>query len=163
MRATGPLSFHIVDLPSAGVTVRGEITFAQLEIPPDGLFSFPHPVHYELHVTPVQDGVLVRGALRSAVVRLCDRCLDPCERPLAVTDVCYHLEHVDGKVIHLTEGVREDILLVLPSACLCREDCRGLCPTCGENRNRTRCTCEQAEVDASPWGGLDSWRPPLDG
>lgn len=41
----------------------------------------------------------------------------------------------------------EDILLALPTKFLCREDCRGLCPTCGKNLNDGPCGCSQHQID----------------
>jgi len=49
--------------------------------------------------------------------------------------------------------VREQILLALPSRRLCREECKGLCPTCGADLNAGRCDCEQREVDPR-WSAL---------
>jgi uncharacterized protein len=48
-------------------------------------------------------------------------------------------EPFDGKTIDLDPVVREQVLLALPVSVLCREDCRGLCPTCGEDLNEKDC------------------------
>lgn len=50
-------------------------------------------------------------------------------------------------VLDLGEIVREQFYLALPMKPLCREDCRGLCPVCGINRNRETCTCRADWVD----------------
>ena len=42
----------------------------------------------------------------------------------------------------------DDILLSLPTRILCAEDCKGLCPKCGVNRNKTACGCETKMMDA---------------
>ena len=55
-------------------------------------------------------------------------------------------EYRDDK-IDLTEVVREQLYLALPMKPLCREDCKGLCPVCGVNRNRETCTCQEVWVD----------------
>ena len=52
----------------------------------------------------------------------------------------YENDHLD-----LGEVVREQILLGLPLKPLCREDCRGLCPGCGKNRNAGPCGCTPEE------------------
>ena len=49
--------------------------------------------------------------------------------------------------IDLGEVMREQFYLALPMKPLCREDCRGLCPVCGVNRNRESCTCQAEWVD----------------
>jgi uncharacterized protein len=53
--------------------------------------------------------------------------------------------YVDGR-IDLGESVREQIHLAVPLRRLCREDCRGLCPSCGLNRNTASCDCRPAET-----------------
>lgn len=49
--------------------------------------------------------------------------------------------------------VREQIALELPVKPLCREECAGLCPVCGANRNDGACGCEQQDVDPR-WAAL---------
>lgn len=49
--------------------------------------------------------------------------------------------------IDLGEVLREQFYLALPMKPLCREDCRGLCPVCGKNRNRESCDCQSQWVD----------------
>jgi uncharacterized protein len=49
--------------------------------------------------------------------------------------------------IDLGEVLREQFYLALPMKPLCREDCRGLCPVCGRNRNRETCDCQTEWVD----------------
>ena len=52
-----------------------------------------------------------------------------------------------GGVIDLGELLHEQFYLTLPMKPLCREDCKGLCPVCGANRNLTTCSCEQRWED----------------
>ncbi|MEZ5317672.1 MAG: DUF177 domain-containing protein [Vicinamibacterales bacterium] len=49
--------------------------------------------------------------------------------------------------LDLGEVLREQFYLALPMKPLCREDCQGLCPVCGINRNRETCTCQTTWVD----------------
>jgi uncharacterized protein len=48
----------------------------------------------------------------------------------------------DGERIDLEPLFREQFVLTIPYAPLCREDCKGLCPQCGIDRNTATCTCE---------------------
>ena len=48
----------------------------------------------------------------------------------------------DGETIDLEPLFREQFVLAVPYAPLCREDCKGLCPQCGIDRNSGTCTCE---------------------
>jgi uncharacterized protein len=49
----------------------------------------------------------------------------------------------DGEKIDLEPLVREQFVLAIPYAPLCREDCKGLCPQCGIDRNTGTCNCEK--------------------
>ncbi|MCC7053809.1 MAG: DUF177 domain-containing protein [Gemmatimonadaceae bacterium] len=57
-----------------------------------------------------------------------------------------------SRSIDLRPAVREGWILAVPSFVLCRDDCKGLCPTCGVDRNTTPCTCA-ANGDAR-WDAL---------
>jgi uncharacterized protein len=48
-------------------------------------------------------------------------------------------EPFDGKTIDLDPVVREQVLLALPVSVVCREDCKGLCATCGQDLNEQDC------------------------
>jgi uncharacterized protein len=56
-------------------------------------------------------------------------------------------ELFDGKTIDLDPLVREQLLLALPMHAVCREDCKGLCGTCGQNLNEGECRCAADRVD----------------
>lgn len=52
----------------------------------------------------------------------------------------------EGEVVDLEPLLREQFVLAVPFAPLCREDCAGLCPQCGTNKNTGACQCE-APID----------------
>jgi uncharacterized protein len=58
-----------------------------------------------------------------------------------------------GSEIDLRHYLREVVALALPVQPLCREDCRGLCPHCGADRNVETCSCAKASPD-SPFAVL---------
>jgi len=60
----------------------------------------------------------------------------------------------DGGV-ELEDVLREYVLLALPMQRLCREDCKGLCPVCGQSRNENDCQCSPQAVD-DRWSVLKS-------
>lgn len=52
-----------------------------------------------------------------------------------------------GRTLDVADQVRESVLLLLPRKLLCREDCAGLCPFCGADRNEGVCGCTRSEGD----------------
>ncbi len=50
--------------------------------------------------------------------------------------------YLDEPVLNLIPLIREIILLSIPMKPLCKEDCKGLCPVCGKNKNKEKCSCK---------------------
>lgn len=73
------------------------------------------------------------------------------EIELSAEDLEFSFYHNDE--IDLSEILGEEITLALPIRFLCQEDCRGLCPRCGINRNDATCDCGE-ENEASPFAVL---------
>jgi len=97
------------------------------------------------------------GHLHTAVAGECSRCLTAVKAPVAVevgalftSDAdagddpdAYRLQSHDTEV-DLRPVVREELALALPRFVLCRDDCRGLCPSCGKDLNAGPCGCAPA-------------------
>jgi uncharacterized protein len=117
--------------------------------------------------------VALHGHLSATVEAPCARCLKPVALPLAaelserfvgavswrdeeqheLREEDLNLAVFNGEAIELDDLVREEILLAMPAQVLCREDCQGLCPICGMDRNVSQCECESRQTDAR-WGAL---------
>jgi uncharacterized protein len=139
------------------------------EIPPDPDFwndpelRLAGPVRVALTVSSTAGGqVLARGELDAVLARECRRCLEPVEVPIHEKLDLFWItpddfgEEEDGELrvlepaaveLDLAPAVREELLLRLPRFVLCRQDCRGLCPMCGGNRNVDSCECTLEEPD----------------
>ena len=57
----------------------------------------------------------------------------------------------EGLGLELADVIKEQVLLELPMQRICREDCKGICPFCGANRNEVACECHIKPAD-------DRWR-----
>lgn len=66
----------------------------------------------------------------------------------------------NGRELDLRPALREVWLLTVPGFVLCREDCKGLCPTCGTDLNTGTCDCAPATTE-SRWDALRSIRDQL--
>lgn len=129
------------------------------------------------------DTVHVRGRLQAQVALSCGRCLEGFTLALDQEVDLFYLPHEAGQeqeeedevelsdrdvVVAYYEGdrldlgdvIREQLYLAVPLSRLCREDCLGLCPHCGVNRNQQACSCPAEEVSLSPFASL---RKKLDG
>ena len=128
------------------------------------------PIHIDLNLESVNDGVLVTGTVAATWAGECRRCLEPAgDTAVAVIDERYQYVVTDPDAfpiehdqLDLVPLVREAVLLELPDAPLCRPDCAGLCPTCGTNLNTGSCDCVAVPTDAR-WGALDDLKRQLEG
>jgi uncharacterized protein len=123
----------------------------------------------DLVLRAFQGGVEATGTVRAPWTGICRRCAEPVSGELVVEvrerfgdqrpgdepqdDELYPI--VDDSV-DLGPLVRDAIVLELPMAPLCRDDCAGLCAVCGANRNEGECGCV-APRDPR-WANLDVLR-----
>ena len=128
--------------------------------PQDPDYRVVAPVEVSLDVEKVGGGAFrVTGRANTKLELDCSRCVDPYELPV---DVTFELRYVpqeqnagddDREIVEddltttyyregsldLIEMLREQFQLALPMKPLCSDACRGLCPECGANLNRTEC------------------------
>ena len=117
--------------------------------------------------------VFVNGHVDTRAQVECDRCLKPIELPVNadfeleyITDSEYESGGVaelteaemsvsvfDGEALDVDEIVKEQILLAVPTRMLCHEDCKGICPQCGVDRNTGECNCVTEDIDPR-WAAL---------
>ena len=115
-------------------------------------------------------GVMVTGTVAAPWRGMCRRCASPVDGVLRIPvrerftepgagygdpedDEAYPIVEDE---LDLGPMVRDAVVLELPLAPLCREDCRGLCPHCGCDRNEEACDCG-APRDPR-WANLDVLR-----
>ena len=79
---------------------------------------------------------------------ICDRCLIQSEENQVheFEEEIDESEIVDG-ILDITTLVRDTLIAAQPIKNLCKPDCKGLCPKCGENLNERECSCDKSEVD----------------
>ena len=100
--------------------------------------------------------VFLQGRLVAPAHVNCDRCLRVVDLPVEsveLEDEDMTVSVFDGEAIDIDELVREQVFLAIPERNLCREDCKGICPSCGIDRNMKECGCESAESDPR-WAAL---------
>ncbi|HWN67736.1 MAG TPA: DUF177 domain-containing protein [Haliangium sp.] len=85
-----------------------------------------------------------RGSKRRAVAAAGTAAAEVDEKELGaeLTDDDLDLYGYDGEEIDLTPLFRDQVVLAVPFAPLCSEDCKGLCPQCGVDRNLETCDCK---------------------
>ncbi|HST09348.1 MAG TPA: DUF177 domain-containing protein [Terriglobales bacterium] len=125
--------------------------------------------------------IRVQGDLATTLELPCARCLDPVIQKVARTfDLLYRplgtdagheelsvtvaeaeIGYYQGEGLLLEDALREQVLLAVPLKVTCREDCKGLCPACGKNRNTEPCSCA-TQVGDPRWSPLKELREKLE-
>ncbi|HEX4360099.1 MAG TPA: YceD family protein [Pseudonocardia sp.] len=105
------------------------------------------PINLELRLESASEGVFVSGTAHAEIVGECSRCLEPIADEITVrlgelfaypdtatvaTTDEDEVSRVVDDLIDTEQMVRDVVVLELPLVPLCQEDCRGLCPECGE-------------------------------
>lgn len=115
-----------------------------------------------------QDEVYIRGSFSTTINSECGRCLKEFSEPLQAD---FHINYVPlstlppegeeqellrdeldlhfykGEYIEMDEVIEGQLLLAMPMRPLCRPDCLGLCPHCGQDRNLKPCACAEQATD----------------
>ena len=127
----------------------------------EGAVRLPDPLHCDIVLEQVPDGVVVRGRVTGAWSAECSRCLKPITEPFAVAVAeLFEADPIEGETyplvdeaVDLDAPIRDAVAGVLPVAPVCGEDCAGLCPVCGVDLNTTTCDCDLSTPDTR-WDAL---------
>jgi uncharacterized protein len=106
------------------------------------------PVDFQLSLVPVEEAAQSEGGSREDGEEHSEGSFTPHQ----VDEETYH-----GKVIDLDPLLEEQVVLALPAYPVCQEDCKGLCPVCGQNQNEKACGCDRHVPDPR-WAGLEKFR-----
>ena len=129
----------------------------------------------DLRLESVSEGILVSGTVTAPINGECARCLDPIDDMLTVdlqelfaypdsitedTTDEDEVHRLVGDLLDLEPVVRDAVVLGLPFSPLCRPDCAGLCPECGQRLDDLPDDHSHNQIDAR-WAGLaDRLDPP---
>ncbi len=163
----GPFVVNVADLVNRPGARRRERVVGSLGPLQVGDASVPADARVAVDVLLewVTDGVLASGQVEAGWVGDCRRCLGRVGGDLRV-EFRELFEHdpregesypLRNDHLDLAALGREALLLDLPLAPLCADDCRGLCPTCGADLNRGDCGCP-SELGDPRWAALDVLR-----
>jgi uncharacterized protein len=166
IRAAARLTSVKIDLANIAGTpgARGRFSIA-VTLASNAGFTYAGPVTGEITVENSGPLLIVRGRLRAALRLTCVRCL--CEgdwtteidvREEFATDLTApdvdtidrdepEESAIEDYVLDVSELVRQQVVVSVPMAFVCRPDCRGICSQCGKNLNEGACQCDLPEGD----------------
>ena len=166
---------RIQDLEARKILFDETYEPGQLDFSGSGLQALV-PMHAggEAELLPGGEGqVRLQGSIEGELSAECDRCLEPAQFPvntrfdlfyqpavvaeagaeIAIEEADTEVGFYEGEGIELEQVLVEQILLQMPMQRICREDCQGICPVCGSDRNATACGCQARPAD-DRWAAL---------
>jgi len=148
------LNFSVTELKEGRTIRKGEIDSSAVDLQDSEEFHSPIQVSYV--ADKIGEEVFIKVNLKSNAELTCDRCLELYHLPIEenidiiLTQDRELLERDEEDIffvdqstrtIDISGSVRQTLLLAIPFKKLCREDCKGLCPHCGQNLNIAACSC----------------------
>ncbi len=111
--------------------------------------EIPELFKLQLTIYNTSDTFVFTGKLTGKLLLECSRCLEEYKYPVEI-DLNEEIEKEDIenlKEVDLSKLFIENILLSIPIKPLCSQDCKGLCPECGQNLNESQCDCDTETLD----------------
>jgi uncharacterized protein len=162
------LSFDIRSLTEHAVTVD-DVLSPEDPVWLEGDLRPTAPLHVRGRLSAAGPGQFYwHGTIEGDVALECSRCLGPASAHMSDETHVIFAEPGNDDVqddpdvfllderseeLDLRPALREQWLLNVPAYALCREDCKGLCPTCGAELNLDTCGCKPASADPR-WDAL---------
>ncbi len=149
------MKINISQVPPEGLEINEDQDTTPLEVGTADI-NFVSPLRISCKANKFGNILNVKGAFRAKVKLRCSRCNEK------------FLSEIKGKferdyplttkdTLDITDGIREEVILAYPLVLLCKKNCKGLCPQCGKNLNKAKCSCK-AEKDDERLDKLKDWK-----
>lgn len=143
---------QLFDIPGERYPIQAQVDMTAVSL--WGRKPFSRPVQVKGEIVNTAGAVTIQYCARTVMDIVCDRCLAESQQAFERTFVhglartlCDEENDdyivVEDGILDLDGLVTEDITLEMPMQMLCREDCKGLCPQCGADRNKGDCGCRE--------------------
>jgi uncharacterized protein len=158
------MRINIREVAESGLEIRSKETAESVGLPGDEVDG---EMEICAHIQRMGRTLFLEGDLSVSLRLQCSRCLkdfvsprdiqftyrvephssddrrEEVELRRADMDVTYYA----GETLKISDFLKEQIVLARPMRPLCREDCPGLCPVCGQDLNRGNCSCQPSGTD----------------
>ncbi len=156
--------------PDSGL-IAFKVDPAEIDLHDDEFF-IEGPVRIELHLNRNGEIVYIALLARATLILHCARCIEPFRQDIegnvsfvvqrlklgeTVPETIEKGEAIDEdnlifikyneRSMDITDFVRDAVLLSIPLKPICNEQCKGLCPVCGQNKNERDCGCVDNKTD----------------
>ena len=137
------MKIYVDNVPQEGLELKEKIEPGKLSLnqDPQGLI-FTGSIDVTAKATRAGTELFVELTLEGPVEYACSKCLAKLQEVFKKNfSVNYEVKSRD--VIEVDEDIRQEIILAYPIKTVCKTDCKGLCPNCGQNFNTGTCDCNK--------------------
>lgn len=164
------MKINVTNIPEEGLNVpfsKDENWSRQIFAEKENLWLPLGSVEGSVTLKRIRETLYLEGDIRTEAETDCSRCLEAARLPISAAFKYIltpaPLEHQEEQelgaedldfvsyqddLVDLDPLIIEQILLQIPMKVLCQEDCRGLCPHCGINLNKSNCQCHDERIDS---------------
>ena len=140
------MKLNLNGIPPQGIILEEDISPAELDLGLE-LIALSGPLETRVKVSRITNAVRVELEFSGEAVISCSRCLNDFRaRIRRAVELDYAVEPGQHE-LDLGPDIREELIMGLPVKLLCREDCKGLCVTCGANLNEGKCGCKPEKTN----------------
>lgn len=160
------LTLEIAKIPAEGLELDSALDAHEVHVEGERTFELEPGGRFIGRADRGDEGSIhVRGHVRASLRLECGRCLEQfvlpvdqeldlfylperkgvaeAEEDVGLADRDMVVAYYDGEQLDVAEALREQFFLAVPLRCVCKPQCRGLCRTCGVNRNLSACACPE--------------------
>ena len=139
----------------------------QATVGDEPILGLATPLQVRIRASRVGDKYLLVGRISGAIFLKCDRCLETFRSDLdspvnvflvspkpgkgeaeaELLDEDLEVDFIHGETIDLDVVIKEQVFLSLPMKSICKKECLGLCPLCGDDLNQGPCRCRQRKTN----------------
>lgn len=155
------MRFYVPEIRSAGTIEQTASLDPQIVLgqPPE-FVDFNHPLEVKAKANLSSSDIVVTGQVKTTIGFVCARCLENFDQPVAAD--FQQVFGLDLNEFDIINDIREAVFIDLPLTPVCKQNCQGLCPSCGKNKNLGSCQCKLAQSRASDlgskWDALKKFR-----
>lgn len=130
------------DIPREGLEIKETLTADELGFNVEDL-KVLSPLKVSGEIEKTRNTASAHIEVAGKYEFFCSRCLEPVTKQRKDEFVIHVEIEPTEDTIDLGEEIRQELVLSLSPIVVCKESCKGLCPTCGVNLNNEKCTCKK--------------------
>ena len=146
----------VINCDGARLDIEKEVLIGEVEFL-SNVFTFEKPVRITGEIVNIGSALKIALRVEGEYTSFCDRCCCEMEGTILgeaednITDGNDEFDsemfRISGHILDISGAVESLVYSSLPMWNLCSEGCKGLCPKCGTDLNKSECNCDTTRYD----------------